>query len=533
VRVFLDPEQRQLPLPLEEFRDLKISVDLLQAAIAQHQSIAICGDYDADGMTSTALLLRAFRFLGATAEYAIPSRMQEGYGINQRIVEELASTGVKLILTVDNGIAAAAPIARARELGLEVIVTDHHEIPAELPPASAILNPKLLSETSPYAGLAGVGVAYILAISLAQRLGKQQGLSKMLLELFTLGTIADLAPLTGVNRRWVKRGLRLLPQSQLPGVQALIQVAGLSDPANTKSLKPEDIGFRLGPRINAVGRIADPQIVIDLLTTDDMGMAYQRAMQCEHINLQRQQLCEQIEREAIALITTSKADHSDPSVLVVIKSGWHHGVIGIVASRLVERYGMPVFIGTDEENGQMIRGSARSIPEFHVFAALEFCHDLLERYGGHRAAGGFSLKSQHLPALRSRLQTFAQNCLHPEHLQPLLQIDSQADFTQINLELYRQFDYLQPCGIDNPEPVFWTPNVRVVEQRLIGKQQAHLKLTLAQPGNPTDIKAIAWRWRDYYPLPARVDIAYRLRANHWNGQTTVELELAGVRLPSS
>lgn len=529
---FLKPESQNLPSPLEEFADLVLSVELLHTAIACHQKIAICGDYDADGMTSTALLLRALRWLGANVDYAIPSRMHEGYGINQRIVEEFKREGVELILTVDNGISAFEAIAKARELGLKVIVTDHHDIPQQLPPANAILNPKLIPESSPYRGLAGVGVAYILAVSLAQQLGQIAGLVKPLLELFTLGTIADLAPLTGVNRRWVKRGLRLLPQSQLAGVQALIQIAGVQSntngtSVNTKSLKPDDIGFRLGPRINAVGRIADPQIVIDLLTTDDMGLALERAMQCEQINQHRQQLCEQIEQEAIAYIEQNQVNLLQERVLVVVQADWHHGVIGIVASRLVERYGVPVFIGTYEDEHH-IRGSARGIPEFHVFAALEFCQNLLGKFGGHKAAGGFSLPVENLAALRSRLREFAHQCLQVEHLKPLIKIDAQAHLSQINHQLYNQLDALHPCGIDNPNPLFWTSNVEVVEQRIVGK--GHIKLKLAQEG--FQVNAIAWRWGDYFPLPPRIDIAYCLRENSWNGNTTIEIELVGVRLPT-
>lgn len=529
VQAFLEPESQVLPSPLEEFPDLALSVELLVQAIATNQKIAICGDYDADGMTSTALLLRSLRWLGAQVDYAIPSRMHEGYGINQRIVEEFKSEGFGLIITVDNGISAYEAIARARELDLNVIVTDHHDIPQQLPPANAILNPKLIAESSPYRGVAGVGVAYILAISLAQQLGKIQGLVKPLLELFTLGTIADLAPLTGVNRRWVKRGLKQLPKSQLAGVQALIQVAGVSGDKKEKTLKPDDIGFRLGPRINAVGRIADPQIVIELLTTDDAGIALERAMQCEQINQQRQQLCEQIEQEAIAIVETLyKSSLPQDRVLVIVQPNWHHGVIGIVASRLLERYGVPVFIGTYEDD-EHIRGSARGIPEFHVFAALEFAKDLLGKFGGHKAAGGFSLLASNLEELRSRLTIFANQCLQPEHLKPLLKVDTQVAIEQLNLQLYQQLNALHPCGIDNPDPVFWTPNVQVVEQQIVGK--SHVKLTLSQDG-VSKIKAIAWRWRDYFPLPARVDIAYKLRENTWNGNTTVELELLGFRVPS-
>ena len=550
--IFINPETLDLPSPLEVFPDLAVSVELLEQAIASQAKIAICGDYDADGMTSTALLLRSLRWLGAQVDYAIPSRMQEGYGINKRIVEEFHSEGVQIILTVDNGIAAIEPIARARELGLNVIVTDHHDIPPTLPPANAILNPKLIPESSPYWGLAGVGVAYILAICLAQKLGQLKGLVKPLLELFTLGTIADLAPLIGVNRRWLKRGLRLLPQSQLLGIQALIQVSGVQGSGDTggninpkskiqnpKSLKPDDIGFRLGPRINAIGRIGDPQIVIDLLTTDDAGIALERAMQCEQINARRQQLCEEIEREAIAYVESSHAMFlQDDRVLLVVQPNWHHGVIGIVASRLVERYGVPVFIGTYEDEHH-IRGSARSIPEFNVFDALEFCRDLLGKFGGHKAAGGFSLPAENLEALRSRLIQFANSCLQPEHLKPLLNIDTQTNLDRLNLQLYQQLDTLHPCGIENPEPVFWTPNVKVIDQQIVGK--GHIKLTVTQEkdlsvekhnNTSVQMKAIAWRWREYFPLPPRLDIAYRLRENTWNGNTNIELELIGVRLPN-
>ncbi len=531
---FLNPENLLLPSPLDEFPDLAQSVEILMQAIALQEKIAICGDYDADGMTSTALLMRALRFLGAHVEYAIPSRMQEGYGINTRIVEDFYADGISVILTVDNGIAAVEPITYARELGLTVIVTDHHDVPPDIPPAHAILNPKLIAEDSPYRGVAGVGVAYILAICLAQALGQTRDLTAPLLELFTLGTIADLAPLTGVNRRWVRRGLQLLPKSRLIGVQALIQVAGLGE--QDKALKPEDIGFRLGPRINAVGRISDPQIVIEMLTTDDVGIALERAMQCEQANQTRRDMCDRIEAEAIAWCETQQqeggVDLQRDRVLLVIQPGWHHGVIGIVASRLVERYGVPVFIGTYEDEFQKeIRGSARGIPEFNVFDALQSCHDLLEKFGGHRAAGGFSFATKHRRQVKSRLVNFANHTLQPEHLKPLVTVDVRAALADLTYELHQQIDTLHPCGIENPAPVFWTPNVRVVEQRAIGKTKTHLKLTVAEEnGNP--VEAIAWRWGSYCPLPQRLDIAYKLKLNDWQGNTTVQLELVGVRPPT-
>lgn len=532
---FLNPESLLLPSPLDEFPDLEPSIEILLQAIELGEKIAICGDYDADGMTSTALLLRALRYLGAQVDYAIPSRMQEGYGINTRIVEEFFADGVSVILTVDNGIAAVEPIAHARELGLTVIVTDHHDVPPEIPPAHAILNPKLIPPDSPYYGVAGVGVAYILAVCLAQAMGRIQDLTTPLLELFTLGTIADLAPLTGVNRRWVRRGLRLLPKSRLIGVQALIKVAGLGEENDT--LKPEDIGFRLGPRINAVGRIGDPQVVIEMLTTDDVDVALQRALECEAANQQRREMCDRIEEEAIAWVEAQIADGSvdlvRDRVLLVLQPDWHHGVIGIVASRLVERYGVPVFICTYEDDEQKeIRGSARGIPEFQVFEALQSCHDLMIKFGGHKAAGGFSFLAKHLRQVKSRLVNFANQTLRVEHLKPLVTVDVRATFDQLTFALHDQLDQLHPCGIGNPDPVFWTPNVRVVEQRAIGQTKAHLKLTVADDAN-NQLAAIAWRWGTYCPLPDRLDIAYKLKLNEWQGNTTLQLELVGVRPPTS
>jgi single-stranded-DNA-specific exonuclease len=544
--LFINPETAELPSPLTEFPDLELSLDLLVDAIATKSKIAICGDYDADGMTSTALLLRALSALGADVDYAIPSRMSDGYGINRRIVEEFHAEGVKLIITVDNGISAVAAIARAVELGLTVIITDHHDLPQELPPAQAILNPKLIDEASIYRGIAGVGVAYLLALELAARLDKPS-LSDELLELFTLGTIADLAPLTGINRRLVKQGLQLLPKSQVIGIQALIEMSGTKGGTEAKAtaLKPEDIGFRLGPRINAIGRIDDPQIIIELLTTSDMGVALARAIQCEQVNKQRQDMCALIEQEAIDLVENGNYQINQNRVLVIVHPGWHHGVIGIVASRLVERYGVPVFIGTNEDEHPLgethaeetsarfhphIRGSARSIPEFDVFHALEYCHDLLGKYGGHRAAGGFSMPTENLAKFQQRLSKFAHQCLEVEHLKHLVKIDAQAPLAAINATLYEQINAIHPCGIENPDPVFWTANVRVIEQKVIGK--GHLKFTVNTPDFPQGIKAIAWRFGDYSPLPQYLDIAYKLKENTWQGKRSIELEVVSVRLPA-
>jgi single-stranded-DNA-specific exonuclease len=410
-----------------------------------------------------------------------------------------------------------------------VIVTDHHDLPAQLPPADAILNPKLIPPDSPYRGMAGVGVAYLLGLALADRFDQRLLLQRPLLELLTLGTIADLAPLTGVNRYWVKQGLALLPTSPILGIQALLQVTGLAHQQET--LHPEAIGFGLGPRINAVGRLAHPTVVIDLLTTEDPDLAHARAEECEHLNQQRQQLCHQIEQEAIELVESSGRDLKQDRIIPLLGQGWHHGVIGIVASRLVERYGAPVFIAAQEE--EKIRGSARGIPEFNVFHALEFCQDLFQKYGGHPAAGGFSLAAEQWPQLEQRLIQYAQSCLQPHQIQPVIEIDAAAHLGDLTLDLFQQLQHLQPCGIGNREPVFSSYGLQVVKQQQVGKDRSHLKIQVRDlhPDHPRSrpLTALAWRAGSAYPIPEWIDLAYTLKGRLWQGETELELEIQGIR----
>ncbi|MEA5487416.1 MULTISPECIES: single-stranded-DNA-specific exonuclease RecJ [Pseudanabaena] len=608
-KVFLDPELEDLPDPKQEFPDLIASIDRIELAIKNGDRITICGDYDVDGMTSTALLIRTLRLLGGNVEYEIPSRMTEGYGINARIVQDCCDREVKLIITVDNGIAAYEAIALAESLNISVIVTDHHEVPEDptkIPPATAILNPKYqVDPNSPYAAIAGVGVAYVLALELSDRFGKRAELENPLLELFTLGTIADLASLTGINRRLVKKGLRLLSQSKVIGIIALINETGIAKDKQT-GLKPEAIGFGLGPRINAIGRIGNPQVIIDLLTCEEMGEAIALAQECEATNRQRQDLCKEIEQEAITYMSKLKSEGFDITqerVLVIVDrevkealtpspspkggegsktstkrkkssskssaplssledssplgdessnlaplsptgrgaggEGWHHGVIGIVASRLVERYGAPVFIGSYEDaheenleskhHGATVRFSVRGIPEFHVFHSLEYIANIRNKGGGHKAAGGFTLPAENMEKLRNGLREFAdRENLLPSHIIPLINVDVLADLSEISMTMLQTCDRLQPCGLGNPDPVFYSQNVRVLSQQTRGRDKVkHLSLDL-DTGNGK-IKAIAWRWGEYCPVPDYVDIAYKLRANQWQDTTSVELEVVGIR----
>ena len=499
------------------FPDLEIAVERLLQACREGQALAVCGDYDADGMTSTALLVGVLSRLGAKPQAAIPSRQSEGYGLNASMVERLAEQNIRLLVTVDNGISAREALERAEALGLEVIVTDHHTIPPQRPPLLALLHPALTPPQSPYRGLAGVGLAYVLAAAVAERLRNPTAL-RTALDLFCIGTIADMAPLTGVNRRWLQEGLPQLHRSALPGLRALSELAGLED----RPIDSQGVGFRLAPRLNAVGRLADPQLAVELLTTSNSDRALELAERCEQLNRQRRELCDGIEAEAQALV---EADGDQrPAFLLLAQNHWHHGVIGIVAARLVERWGLPVALLAGEGNGRL-RASVRAPEGFAVDAALQACADLLERFGGHPAAGGFTVQATEVAALHERLNDLANDWLagrehalvvRPEALLPLDQID--RDFLQ-------QLRRLEPFGAANPSPLFWARHCQVKRQRLL--RGGHLLLELAVPSG--SITAIAWRWSGPEPSSPKLDLAFRLKEDHWQGQPRLQLELEALR----
>ena len=499
------------------FPDLEIAVERLLQACREGQALAVCGDYDADGMTSTALLVGVLSRLGAKPQAAIPSRQSEGYGLNASMVERLAEQNIRLLVTVDNGISAREALERAEALGLEVIVTDHHTIPPQRPPLLALLHPALTPPQSPYRGLAGVGLAYVLAAAVAERLRNPKAL-RTALDLFCIGTIADMAPLTGVNRRWLQEGLPQLHRSALPGLRALSELAGLED----RPIDSQGVGFRLAPRLNAVGRLADPQLAVELLTTSNSDRALELAERCEQLNRQRRELCDGIEAEAQALV---EADGDQrPAFLLLAQNHWHHGVIGIVAARLVERWGLPVALLAGEGNGRL-RASVRAPEGFAVDAALQACADLLERFGGHPAAGGFTVQATEVAALHERLNDLANDWLagrehalvvRPEALLPLDQID--RDFLQ-------QLRRLEPFGAANPSPLFWARHCQVKRQRLL--RGGHLLLELVVPSG--SITAIAWRWSGPEPSSPKLDLAFRLKEDHWQGQPRLQLELEALR----
>ena len=515
VRELLEPEPA--PDPDAHFPDLAPAVERLVRCCQTGEMVAICGDYDADGMTSTALLVGVLQRLGARPQAAIPSRMDDGYGLNAAMVERLAADGVRLLITVDNGVAAIEALQCAAALDVEVILTDHHTLPPQLPPHLALLHPAVTPEASPYRGLAGVGLAHVLATALCRRLKNRQGL-EIALNLFCIGTIADMAPLQGVNRRWLLDGLPLLGRSPLPGLQALRQLAGLEK----DRVDAEAVGFQLAPRINAVGRLGDPQLVVDLLTTEDPERALELARSCEALNRQRRELCGAIEAEALALLEADGPQR--PAFLLLAQGHWHHGVIGIVASRLVERFGRPVALLAAEGGGRL-RASVRAPKGFAVDAALTACADLLERHGGNPAAGGFTVRAENVAALQERLDALACTWLEAAGDGRTVEPEALLRLERIDREFWHHLQRLAPFGIGHPTPLFWTSRCQVVEQKVL--RGGHLQLQLAQ--GEARLRAIAWRWQGPSQWSGPVDVAFRLRRDDWQGVERFQLELEAIR----
>lgn len=505
------------PDPYSHFPDLERAVSRLAEAARGGEAVAVCGDYDADGMTSTALLTGLLQRLGGRPQPAIPSRQEEGYGLNPAMVERLAAAGIHLLITVDNGVSAEAALQRAVALGVEVILTDHHTLPAVPPPCLALLHPALTPPASPYRGLAGVGLAYVLGAALAHRLHSREAL-EMALDLCCIGTIADMAPLHGVNRFWLRKGLPGLAQSRLAGLRALIQLAGLQD----TPVDADVVGFQLAPRLNAVGRLGDPLMVVELLTTTDRDRALELARRCDALNRERRELCSALEAEALALL---EADGPRcPAFVLLAQSHWHHGIIGIVAARLVERLGRPVALLGGEGNGRL-RASVRAPRGFAVDRALTACAPFLERFGGHAAAGGFTVEATQLAALQERLEALAEAWLQAHPDGPMVEPEAHLRLERIDRSFWQALQRLGPYGMGHPMPLFWSVGCRVEQQKIL--RGGHLQLTLSQGG--ARIQAMAWRWEGMDSLPSKVDVAFRLRQDSWQGHQRFMLDLAAIR----
>lgn len=501
------------------------AVDRIRWAVRRREPIVIYGDFDADGVTATALLVIALRALGADVRPYIPHRVEEGYGLNRRAIEDLAEAGTRLLVTVDCGIRFPHEIAHARRRGMDVIVTDHHIVGSEPLEAAAVVNPHQEECPYPYKGLAGVGLAYKLAQALLRANhhvplpGSVPLNEEDLLDLVALGTVADVAPLTGENRHLVSQGLERLNRAPRIGVEALIRQSGL----RPGQVDTWHIGYMLGPRLNAAGRVAHAEGAYRLLTTESPQEAPHLARELDRLNQERQRLTKEVQERARAVVLEREADRP---LLFLADPEFPAGVVGLVASRLVEEFYRPAVMVEQKEG--ISKGSARSIPEFHITRALDACADLLIRHGGHAVAAGFAVRTERLEELKRRLLEIAARELEGRELVPTLPIDAEVPLREVNGALWQALQALRPFGEGNPEPLFLSRNVRVERERPVGDEGAHLKLTLSDGRVWWD--GIAFRQGEWAgKLPDRVDVVYHLRENEWNGEVRLQLEIRDLR----
>ena len=509
--------------------DMEPAVRRIVSAITNSEQIGIWGDYDVDGTTGASVLVSFLREIGAAPIYHVPHRIEEGYGLNTEGLKRLKERGVDLVVTVDCGISNAKEVAAAGKFGLDIVVVDHHQPPDEFPPAVAVINPHRKDCAFPDKGMCAAGLAFYLVIGLRAKL-RDVGWFKNdagpdirhYLDIVTLGTIADMVPLKGVNRTLIKRGLEELANSTRPGVVALKQVSGIAAGA----VSAGQVGFRLGPRINAAGRVDYGIKVVELLTTESREIAERIAQELEAHNLERRAIEARVLEQALIQASAAMSD-GRRHALVLAGEGWHPGVLGIVASRIVEKFYRPtVVIGFNDGAG---KGSARSIRGFHMVEGLRRCADSLEKFGGHEYAGGLSIKPEQLKKFSAAFEIAAREVLSPEQLAPVLEIDAELDFSAIGMALMRELEILQPFGVGNPEPVFTTSGAEVCERKVFS---AGVRYRLRQAGRV--ISGVIFGVGDDYPGMSgeQMDVVYRLTANEWNGTTSVELKIADVR-PSS
>src|SRR6266508_3742256 len=498
------------------------TVDRILYAIKHNEPIAVYGDYDVDGVTATALLVDALNGLGANVHSYIPNRFDEGYGLNKDALDSLKADGVKLVITVDCGIRSPDEALHAQTIGLDLIISDHHHPDGlNLPPAFAVINPKQHGDPYPDKDLAGVGIAYKIAEALVSVQQPINGFRPNdLLDLVALGTVADLAPLVGENRVLVRRGLRQIRETKRQGLYSLAGVADMKIDKVTAG----NIGFMLGPRLNASGRLESALASFELLTTTDFMRAGQLALQLDSQNHQRQGLTKSTQEKAEQI---AMGEDKDAFLLFAAHESFNPGVVGLAASRLTELYYRPAIVaskGTEET-----RGSCRSIPEFHITDALDLCKDLLVRHGGHAAAAGFTVRNENLPELVTRLKGIAKDQLGSKDLRQTLMADMEVSLSDLNFEVLKHLAYLEPTGYGNPEAVFVSRNVKVKAVRTVGSEGKHLKLTLEdERGMICD--AIGFRMGHLKAdMTAFVDVLYHLEANEYNGRRTLQLNLKDVK----
>ncbi|HET7011338.1 MAG TPA: single-stranded-DNA-specific exonuclease RecJ [Anaerolineales bacterium] len=514
--VFLNPREGRTHSPWN-LTGMEPAVDRIQRAINSLEPIAVYGDYDADGLSAAALLYGVLLRLGADVQVYIPNRFDEGYGLHASSLERLAAAGRRLVITVDCGVRASAEAEVARDLGLSLIVTDHHEPGPTLPRAEVVINPRQSGDTYPDKNLAGVGVAYKLAEALCERAGGR--VPESLKGLVAVGTIADMVPLIGENRTLAAQGMRALNEGPPVGLGALTRVSRV--PAGR--LRARDIAFGLAPRLNAAGRMGAPESALRLLITEDGYEAEHLAMELEMANRSRQQQTGEATNAAKELlgeqITTL-------ALLFASETSFSEGIIGLVAAKLTEEFYRPAVVVS--RGDEFSKGSARSVAGFDITRALDACAELLERHGGHSSAAGFAIRTERLDDLRARLAAMAGPIMDGEHGTPVLRIDAQLSFGEIDGRLWKFIQRLEPCGSGNPEPLFMSQGVTVAHQKAVGGGGEHLKLRLEQDGKFRS--GIAFRRGSMAGrVPRRVDVAYRLQKNDYWGTPELELAVEAVR----
>lgn len=513
---FLRPRLAHLRNPME-IPNVEKATKRVLAAKAKGEKVLIFGDYDVDGVTGTSILLQTLKYLGIDATYYIPNRYGEGYSLSVEAVKKIAESGVKLIVTVDCGISSLEEIAEAGRLGLEVIVTDHHNLPKQLPSAYAIVNPKMIHD-HPSEHLSGAGVAFKFAWALLKTAGEKDSVFlASLLDLASLGTIADVVPLNRENRVLAAAGLNLINQRKRIGISELADAAKLGERISIR-----DINFGLAPRINAAGRLEHASKAVELMITDDPVKARELAKELGQINTRRQGIGKDIQEEVFSKLDD---DYVKQNRLAVLSGDdWHPGVIGIVASKVVDRFSRPaVLIGVSDGVG---RGSARSVDGINIFNILETCSDLFTDFGGHAGAAGFEIETEKIPELIKRLQAEAEKRISPEDLRSKIFIDAEVDLETVTLNLIKELDVLDPHGEGNPVPIFSSRGVALSNMRTVGADGKHLKAKIE------NIDMIGFGFGSLektLSYDKKYDIAYHLNANEWNGFEVAQLGLVDIR----
>ncbi len=502
------------------FKDMEKAVARIDQALDNQERIIIFGDYDVDGITAAAILVHTLKKLNANISYRLPNRLKDGYGLSEKFIDEFIEKEVKLIITVDCGISCYDAIKKAKENGIDAIITDHHTIPKNIPEhAVAIIHPKL-DNNYPYPELTGAGVSLKLAQAL---LKDEQELFTSLIDLASLGTVADLGPLTGENRFIVKKGLEVLAQTKWVGLKKIMNIALVKE---SDELDTNTIGFRIAPRINAAGRIGDPYIALSLLLeeseNDKVNLLGSRL---ENLNIERQQMTESALNEAIESL---QMDHNDPPILIAEHPDWHVGILGLIASKLAEKYGRPAIIMQDF--GDMLVASGRSPGYFNITEALEFCKEYLVSYGGHAQAAGFNLKKENLINFRAKLYQYALQKMQNIDTKPVLEIDCELSENEMHLDFLTEIEQLKPFGIANKTPTFLIHKVEPLFIDQVGKAKEHLKFSIKSENKNIDVIAFqmgqyAEEIRDH----RQIDLVFHLDRNKWNDRENLQIRALDFR----